>query len=1021
MYREHKRESNRLKLKGETKMKTHTTYGTVRFYKKDVTYSKVSRWDIISLPGCGFNQNPDEPKLPRKVVFLAVPLGAKVNASDVTWEVNRLLTLKPNLNIIPVHEPTIGAQPDRSSIRKLKKEFQEASRKPYPLVKGRVYSRKAPFPEQPCRFVGTHIAGRMQLVAVEVCPIRYVPTTRETFLISNLSISVKYTVEKKRERRIINQVPWSSEHQYRAQLNHLKPVIVNKEIIPILPLIPPLPSDVPYVIITDNNRWNQDGTSGATVGDLIGEFSRLAAWKTAKGVRAWVFSLTDIRNGVYGEFWKDGWSRDTQEMIRDFLKWCYQQLGTQWVLLGGDVETVPVRRITHQGGGGDHARFYSVCNTADDPPDRRQFHIAAADLTFVKIHPNFSPANTERIIINQTGQHLEYVPGADENNPGWYYATDDTYTQESNAATEYVVARAPAAFFTGDYYSFTRVWNTNPTDLYYADLAGVNYGTPGIHDWDMLDNELYGQCGNGGQKDGVDGFPDVSVGRAPVSTVQEAAAFVDKVLGYEKFESPLSDEWVRSVVLAADYWGGPQTATRHTGALAALPEGGYYHQDGTNESFIHFKSGGAPDENELIAHVAEGFDVTIPYDTHAAADSLGYFFATDAIFQNASAVPTKFIVVRGHTGVLAPNRFWFESHQPERGMREKEQLKDDVFLVEFPELDLLNRYYKDYMDDDEYPAGDLHDLTPGLLETVLQTGPHFVSLTGHGWYTGCCHLNNAMAGGLTNTPRCFIAYADSCLTNGFDSEDAMSEDLVSNANGGAVGYVGNTRFSWIGAGDDYERRFWGARENHPELGKMNDMSKVPVINPNYLWIPYSLNLLGDPEMNIWSRVPLELDVSHPSSITAPADLTVTVHHDGAPVEGARVCITGPGRYSVGWTDYLGNAVFSFYNILPRNYLVTVTKPNYLPYQGSFRVERGFQPFCPPAPDLIECPPAPDLIMCPPAPYVQCPPAPDFDIPQCLPGPDPVPFEFEEWIVKQRESLIIQRLKENFLFWKEIPK
>ena len=126
-----------------------------------------------------------------------------------------------------------------------------------------------------------------------------------------------------------------------------------------------------------------------------------------------------------------------------------------------------------------------------------------------------------------------------------------------------------------------------------------------------------------------------------------------------------------------------------------------------------------------------------------------------------------------------------------------------------------------------------------------------------------------MALGLRNGAPGFIGYADSCLTNGFDSNDAMAEALLLNPSGGAVAYVGNTRFSWIGVGDDFQRAFFHRLASTRHLGLLND-SRLSVFGTTGYWRGYerwqifSLNLLGDPELRI-HRGPLPrlgLDLTH---------------------------------------------------------------------------------------------------------------------------------------------------------------
>jgi hypothetical protein len=59
-----------------------------------------------------------------------------------------------------------------------------------------------------------------------------------------------------------------------------------------------------------------------------------------------------------------------------------------------------------------------------------------------------------------------------------------------------------------------------PSDLYYSDLDGS---------WDYDGDSFYGE-----PEDSLDIFPDVFIGRAPATTVQQAQRFVNKVLTYSK-------------------------------------------------------------------------------------------------------------------------------------------------------------------------------------------------------------------------------------------------------------------------------------------------------------------------------------------------------------------------------------------------------------------------------------------------------------------------------------------------------
>lgn len=83
-----------------------------------------------------------------------------------------------------------------------------------------------------------------------------------------------------------------------------------------------------------------------------------------------------------------------------------------------------------------------------------------------------------------------------------------------------------------------------PCDLYYSDLDGT---------WNADGDPLWGEV----TSDQVDMYADVFVGRAPVETADEAAAFVSKVLTYEGRYAVPTDYQLKMVFLAEVLWGDP--------------------------------------------------------------------------------------------------------------------------------------------------------------------------------------------------------------------------------------------------------------------------------------------------------------------------------------------------------------------------------------------------------------------------------------------------------------------------------
>ena len=223
-------------------------------------------------------------------------------------------------------------------------------------------------------------------------------------------------------------------------------------------------------------------------------------------------------------------------------------------------------------------------------------------------------------------------------------------------------------------------------------------------------------------------------------------------------------------------------------------------------------------------------------------------------------IPSRWIVAYGTAQEMAPQRFVLDESAADGSMLDQEALRTQL-AADVPGWSSVRRLYEDEIDLPPAAVGatPLEHLTGAGITARLNEGQHIVSLSGHGWWGGCCGLEPSMKTSLNNGGATFIAYADSCLTNQFDFDDAISEGLVQNDHGGAVAYVGNTRFSWIGVGDDFQRNFFKGLPATRALGLLNDR-RLAMVNANTgfwpvynRWSVFSLNLIGDPEMRVWTR------------------------------------------------------------------------------------------------------------------------------------------------------------------------
>jgi hypothetical protein len=350
-----------------------------------------------------------------------------------------------------------------------------------------------------------------------------------------------------------------------------------------------------------------------TTDDMSSAFQPLVDWKTQKLGSATVVTVSTIQSQYSGA--------DTQEKIRNFIKYAYQNWQTQWVLLGGDVEAVPQRGA------------YGLVGSTED--------------------------------------------------------------------------------------------KSIPCDLYYSDLDGT---------WDADGDHIYGET-----TDGVNLYPDVYVGRAPVNTAAEATNFVNKVLTYEQ------------------------------------------------------------------------------------APPLGYL--------------TKALLIT----------YWLDSGTNEASLK-------DYIASNYLSGSTITKYY-------ESSAGAGVDKN-GVINSI-NSGQGIVNQASHGneWQVPPFDISDV--DNLQNGQKYFVFYSTACYTNAFDISDCIAEHFLLNTHGGAVAYVGNSRYGWYyigmpgsGPGDQYDKEFFNClSQGYKHIGETLAKSKVTFISQSesdgaFRWTMYCLNLLGDPEMTI---------------------------------------------------------------------------------------------------------------------------------------------------------------------------
>ncbi len=941
--------------------------GGIALTEDAVKIIKHEGFDIPQLPQFRTGGIPGAPAIPEQMQFVALPLGGDVLSLEVIpGEPKRL---PGNVNPLPTQEPVpdIGTDPeqfgDGFSIDNVDIVFTPQN--------PRYFENKKPYPQTLVELEGVEEIGAIQVAGVWVRPLQYDPADKSFVFYPNLRYILKFDLDKAKKRFAERDKKEDRvSYYYAEQMNtFLKQALV----ISAKDIFWPgylFYEEVPYVIITDNCTWPEsidrgDGTTRApnlsergpgVSGDPAGELERLAEWKTSRGMRTRVVTITDIVDSKFGDFTEGGFARDLQEVLRNFIKHIQKNWDTLYLLLAGDVNVVPMRRLV----GSITYKTIGCPRCSDNPPPEKRCHFVSGKAV-VKAYPLFTPVSTDPLSTLLGGVRIPFNREAGSGQLGWYYTTEADFTTKDEGFTrlavgqssKFIIIEGPESVIDDDYYWFRPV-NSIPSDFYYASLVGSGYSIPGKHDFDSNNNGLYGQyhwdstAGKEVTLDAVDFWSDVWVGRASVESGDQARAFVDKVITYEKLVSPdgetsVDTTYLQKVLYASAYWGR-LWHHRQGDTTTAPAEGLFVHAAGSNITTLHAKfdvtlTGGVP-SYRLVSRKGTT-NIVVPYNTAANAANLGWYFATDDTYGTQSPTPTRFLKISGPEVDIDADLFLMDPVGLESAVKQKENLRS-LMNGWYPNFNSIDRHYSDYYD--LSPPPPLVSLEAATVRAALDNGVHFTSLSGHGSPGGCCSVSSGH--NFSNTHKYFIMFANSCSTARPDGYDSLAEKSTFDPDGGAVAYVGNTRYGWTGTGDNYEEFFWGKLKIWGRPGPAAGL-RLATGGIRQLWTFYTQTLFGDPEMPVWTDIPSLHEVTHPSSVVWGDNITITVRKFGTPVSGHRVTLFG------GWTDSskrpkvlmtkttnsFGQASFQLPSsgTTPENLRITVTQTNFKPYIGTIKV------------------------------------------------------------------------------------
>jgi len=222
--------------------------------------------------------------------------------------------------------------------------------------------------------------------------------------------------------------------------------------------------------------------------------------------------------------------------------------------------------------------------------------------------------------------------------------------------------------------------------------------------------------------------------------------------------------------------------------------------------------------------------------------------------------------------------------------------------------------------------------------TVMGTGDYWHGLG----------ISNSDVDNLTNNNQTSIIVSLGCDPNGMDYNDCIAEHFVIyNPNQAGVAFIGNTRSGWFYSGfpdelsGQLDKQWWIGlfSRNTYNLGQTLVDSKHNFgtgEDPCSEHCEWTFNLLGEPEMPIWTDSPDSFTVTHLFTIRPePSSFLVNVKDatSHAPVELAYACLwKGSEVYLTGYTNASGDVTFNPSPSTIGVMYVTITKHNYIPYQ-----------------------------------------------------------------------------------------
>ena len=241
---------------------------------------------------------PGDPVLPSYPAKLLIPHGFDFVSLRVTHAAPVLLGRGLRINYSRGHFPTL----------------QDPARPVAP--NRRIYLSSADYPADRAAFQGIHELKGYRLALVNLQPFVYRPAAGELYFIPELKVHLELTPTRDASASPLLRASWRDRDEVRRLADNPEAADTYQAI-----SVRDRDTAYQYLIITNST--------------LQATFQTLATHKAAQGYQTRIELISDIYAGYAGT--------DNAEKLRNFIRWAYENHGTEYVVLGGDSEVIPHR------------------------------------------------------------------------------------------------------------------------------------------------------------------------------------------------------------------------------------------------------------------------------------------------------------------------------------------------------------------------------------------------------------------------------------------------------------------------------------------------------------------------------------------------------------------------------------------------------------------------------------------------------------------------------------------------------